>query len=77
MHRHWLGCVGVTAMDIKIVATQVLMQKFGGNTDPSVAKSALDDLVGGDDGFDLGRLVSLFTTAGGEVADSVLFRRRN
>lgn len=56
-------------MDIKSLATQVLMQKFGGNTDASVAQSALDDLTDGSDGFDLGRLVSLFKTSGGEVAD--------
>lgn len=56
-------------MDIKSLATQVMMQQFGGKTDASVAQSALDDLTGGDDGFDLGRLVSLFTTSGGDVAD--------
>lgn len=56
-------------MDFKSLATQVLMQKIGGTTDSSVAKSALDDLTGGDDGFDLGRLVSLFTSSGGEVAE--------
>ena len=55
-------------MDLKNMATQLLMEKMGGNADAGTASSALDDLLGGGGGFDLGRVVSQFTGEGGELA---------
>ncbi len=55
-------------MDIKELATQMLMQKLGGNAESNAAASALDDLVGGDKGFDLGAIVGKFTGSGGDLA---------
>ena len=55
-------------MDIKELATQVLMQKLGGDRDSNAAASALDDLVGGGKGFDLADLVGKFTGSGGDLA---------
>jgi uncharacterized protein YidB (DUF937 family) len=55
-------------MDIKSLATQLLISKIGGANDPGAAESALDDLVGGSGGFDLGDIVGQFTGAGGDLA---------
>jgi uncharacterized protein YidB (DUF937 family) len=55
-------------MDIKSLATQLLISKIGGANDPGAAESALDDLVGGSGGFDLGDIVGQFTGVGGDLA---------
>ena len=55
-------------MDIKELATQLLMSKMGGAKDTGAAASALDDLVGGSNGFDLGDIVGQFTGGGGDLA---------
>jgi len=55
-------------MDIKSLATQLLMNKIGAANDSTAAESALDDLVGGSRGFDLGDIVGQFTGAGGDLA---------
>ncbi|MDH3645861.1 MAG: YidB family protein [Gammaproteobacteria bacterium] len=54
-------------MDLKDMATQMLMSKLGGNADEGAAKSALDNLLGGSEGGSpLAGLVEKFT--GGELA---------
>ena len=55
-------------MDIKELATQLLTSKINGVNDSGAAASALDDLVDGDNGFDLGDIVRQFTGAGGDLA---------
>ena len=55
-------------MDLKNLATQLIMSKMGGTGDASAAESAVGELLGGTDKFDLGALVGKFTGAGGDVA---------
>jgi len=55
-------------MDLKNLATQLIMNKIGGTGDASTAESAVGELLGGTDKFDLGALVGQFTGAGGDVA---------
>lgn len=55
-------------MDIKSLATELLMNKIGKANDPAAAESALGELIGGGDTFDLGAIVGKFTGAGGDVA---------
>ena len=55
-------------MDIKEIATQLLMSKINGANDSGTAASALDDLIGGSKGFDLSNIVGQFTGAGGDLA---------
>lgn len=55
-------------MDIKSLATQLIMSKLGASNDSSTAESALDELVGGSGGFDLGDIVGKFTGSGGNMA---------
>lgn len=55
-------------MDIKGLATQLLMSKISGANDSGAAASALDDLVGGSSGFDLGDIVGQFTGGGADLA---------
>ncbi len=55
-------------MDIKSLATQLILSKIGGANDSGAAASALDDLVGGSGGFDLGEIVGQFTGSGGDLA---------
>jgi len=55
-------------MDIKSLATQLILSKIGGANDSGAASSALDDLVGGSGGFDLGDIVGKFTGSGGDLA---------
>ena len=56
-------------MDIKSLATQLILSKIGGANDSGAASSALDDLVGGSGGFDLGDIVAKFTGSGGDLAE--------
>jgi len=56
-------------MDIKSLATQLIMSKLGASNDSSTAESALDELVGGSSGFDLGDIVGKFTGSGGDLAN--------
>ena len=56
-------------MDIKVLATQLLMKKIGAANNPAAAESALGKLIGGGDTFDLGAIVGKFTGAGGDVAE--------
>jgi len=56
-------------MDIKSLATQLLMKQIGKTNDSTAAESALGELIGGGDSFDLGAIVGQFTGAGGDVAD--------
>ena len=55
-------------MDIKSLATKVLMSKIGNANDTSVTESAIGELLGGGDQFDLADLVGRFTGAGGDIA---------
>ncbi|MBT8093051.1 MAG: DUF937 domain-containing protein [Gammaproteobacteria bacterium] len=55
-------------MDIKSLASQLVMNKLGATSDSSTAESALDELVGGSGGFDLGDIVGQFTGSGGDLA---------
>ena len=55
-------------MDLKSLATKVLMEKLGGGVDADAAASALDDVVGDGSDFDLGSLVAKFTGGGGDLA---------
>lgn len=56
-------------MDIKQIATQLLMKNIGGGSDPHVAESALDDLIGNGKKFDIVSMVGQFTGKGGDVAE--------
>jgi len=54
-------------MDLKQMATQMLMSKLGGNADSGAAQSAIDNLLGGEDsGSPLAGLIEKFN--GGELA---------
>lgn len=55
-------------MDLKDFATQLVMEKIGSANDKGAAASALDNLTGGDKGFDLGGLVGQLTGSGGDLA---------
>lgn len=55
-------------MNIKELATQMLVSKLGGGSDTATAESALDDLIGQGDKFDLGDLVGQLTGSGGDLA---------
>ena len=55
-------------MDIKSLATQLLMSKLNGANDSGAAETALDDLVGGSKGFDLGDIVGQFTGGTSDLA---------
>lgn len=55
-------------MDLKSLATQLIMKKIGGSNDASATESAVGDLLGNTDKFDLGALVEQFTGAGGDIA---------
>ena len=56
-------------MDLKNFATEFLMNKIGAAGDQATAASALNDLVDGSKGFDLGDIVGKFTGAGGDLAE--------
>ena len=55
-------------MDLKDLATQIIMEKIGSANDRGTAASALDGLAGGSNGFDLGSLVGQLTGSGGDIA---------
>lgn len=57
-------------MDLKNLAAQVLLDKMDANANPETAKSALEEISAGN-GFDLGSIVSQFTSEGGELASKV------
>ena len=56
-------------MDIKSLATELILSKIGAANDSDSAGSALDDLVGGSGGFDLGDIVGQFAGSGGDLAE--------
>lgn len=56
-------------MDIKSLATQLIMKKLGTTSGSSDAESALGELIGGGDKFDLGAIVGQFTGGSGDVAE--------
>lgn len=56
-------------MDLKSLATQLVMEKLGGAKDSATTESALGELVGGGDDFDLGAVAGQFTDAGGDIAE--------
>jgi uncharacterized protein YidB (DUF937 family) len=55
-------------MDLKSLATQLITEKLGGKNDPATTESAIGDLIGGGDKFDLGAIVGKFTGSGGDIA---------
>lgn len=55
-------------MTFKDLAAQVVMSKIEGANNAGNAAAALDQLVGGKKGFDLGDIVSRFQGAGGDLA---------
>lgn len=55
-------------MDLKALATQMVMDKIGAANDPQKAESALGELMGSGDGLDLGRIVGQFTQSNGVLA---------
>ncbi len=57
-------------MDIKNFAAQILSEKMGANANPQAAKAALEEISAGR-GFDLGSVVSQFSSEGGEIASKV------
>jgi len=55
-------------MNFKDLATQVLMNKIDGANSSGDANAALDSLVDGSKGFDLGEIVGKFQASGGDFA---------
>lgn len=55
-------------MDLKQIAIQLFMKNMRGANDSSVAESALNELVGKGDNFDIADLVETFTGKGGGLA---------
>ena len=58
-------------MDLKSIATQLVMQKLGANQSSEGAMSALTNLLGAGENFDLGNLVSQFSNSGGSTANKL------
>lgn len=56
-------------MDLKQLATQLFMKNMRGANDASVTESALDELIGKGDKFNLADLVEKFTGKGGGLAE--------
>lgn len=56
-------------MNFKDLAAQIVMSKIGGANNYGDATSALDDLVGGSKGFDLGKIVEQFQGSSGDLAN--------
>ncbi len=57
-------------MDFKNLATQIVMSRVGGAENSGNAREALDALVAGSGGFDLGEIVGKFQGSGGALADA-------
>ena len=55
-------------MDLKALATQMIMDKIGAANDPQKAESALGELMGSSSGLDLGQIVGQFTQSNGDLA---------
>lgn len=55
-------------MNFKDLAAQIVMSKISGANNRGDASSALDDLIGGSNGFDLGKIVEQFQGSGGDLA---------
>lgn len=55
-------------MNFKDLATKIVMSKIGGANKPDQTESALEDLVGDGNKFDLADLVGKFTNSGGDLA---------
>lgn len=55
-------------MDFKKLATQIVMDKIGSVNNSGAAEAALDKLVGGKTGFDLGDVVGKLSGSGGDLA---------
>ena len=56
-------------MDLKSLATQLLASKLGGSKTESTAESALGNLIGNGDQFDLAGMVEQFTGGGADIAE--------
>lgn len=56
-------------MNLKDLATQIVMSKIGGANNSGETESALEDLVGDGNKFDLADLVGKFTNSGGDLAE--------
>jgi len=56
-------------MDLKKLATQLLVSKLGGSNDESAAESALGNLIGKGDQFDLAGMVEQFTGGNADIAE--------
>ena len=56
-------------MDLKSLATQLLASKLGGSKTESAAESALGNLIGNGDQFDLAGMVEQFTGGGAYIAE--------
>lgn len=56
-------------MNFKDLAAQILMSKIGNANNQDNAKSALDDLNDGSNGFDLDNILGKFQGSGGDLAD--------
>lgn len=55
-------------MDLKNLATQLLASKLGGAQTESTAESALGNLIGNGNQFDLAGMVEQFTDGGADIA---------
>ena len=56
-------------MDLKSLATKLLVNKLGGSQNESTAESALGNLIGKGDKFDLASMVEQFTGANAGIAE--------
>ena len=56
-------------MDLQRMATELLQQKLGANVDTAKAQNAVEDLLGGAKGLDLGDIVGRFTGGSADIAE--------
>lgn len=56
-------------MNLKNLAVQLLVKKLGGSKSDSATESALDDLIGNGDQFDLAGMVEQFTGGQADIAE--------
>ncbi|MEO1034349.1 MAG: YidB family protein [Pseudomonadota bacterium] len=66
VNGHWSE-----TMDLKSLATEMLVQKLGGANDSHTAESALHELLGVGKSFNLENIVGQFTNAGGGAAEKL------